>query len=124
MRTIDSRASHVTTSLSTVTVISVLRARSTRHTTGLGRPGASDRLDRAGIVERGQVAGIQAEPRRPDDPTHDLARARLGQRRDDRDDLRLQRLAEVFDNQAGDRGPELVAIGLAAAQGADDDDRL
>src|SRR4051794_12333468 len=120
----DSSASQVTTSFSTTTVILVPCSPSIRFPSGLDRARAPYRLDGCRIVERGKVAWIEAEPCRPDDPTHDLARARLRQRRDDRDRLRLQRLAELLDDPAGDRRPELDAIRLAPAQGADDDDRL
>ena len=52
------------------------------------RPAAADRLDRRRVVERRQVARIEAEPGRPDDASHDLARSGLRQRGHHDDRLR------------------------------------
>src|SRR5438552_3404750 len=54
-----------------------------------------DRVERLGVLERGQVAGIGAERLGPDGAPYDLRRARLRQRVDEEDALGLEGLAEL-----------------------------
>src|SRR3954454_17438236 len=105
--TIAARASHVTTSLSSATLILArcLRASSGRVVAcRLAVAGDSsgdscrarppDGLDRRRVVEGGEVAGVQAQPRCSDDASHDLARSGLGERGDDGDGFGLEGLAQ------------------------------
>src|SRR6266545_748554 len=63
---------------------------------------ARDLVEGIRVLERGQVAGILAEHTRADGSAHDLGAARLGERRDEHDPLRLEGLPQLVRYRGGD----------------------
>src|SRR5206468_5946981 len=76
----------------------------------------TDRLERLGILERRQVARILAERAGPHRAADDLGGARLRQRADPDDPLRLERLAEGAGDRVCDRFVPLLLARLHDAE--------
>src|SRR4051794_16232896 len=83
--------------------------------------GCLDRLERLRVLERREVAGVRSERLRAHGAAHDLRQARLRQRLDEEDAIRLEHPAELARDLVGNL---LLRRGGAGKQAAEDPGRL